>query len=242
MRMAVLSDVHANLEALEATAADMEHQRVEKIMFLGDVVGYGADPNACVKLIARLSDVCLMGNHDYVGLGLESPKYFNLMAQQSILWTQKELDRKAVALLSDFTLEADYLNYYFVHATPEKPLEWNYLLTPEEAARNFEAFAQDFCFVGHSHLPAAFCRRPDASVTLIRETTFRAEPGCRYIINVGSVGQPRDGNHDACYLIVETDGNEFTYRRVGYNLLKAQDKMKKARLPEFLISRLAGGK
>lgn len=242
MRMAVLSDVHANLEALEAVAADMDRQRVEKIMFLGDVIGYGADPNACVKLIARLCDIRLMGNHDYVGLGLESPQYFNVMAQQSILWTQKELDRKATELMSDFTLEAEFLNYYFVHATPENPLEWNYLLTPEEAVRNFAAFAQDFCFVGHSHLPAVFCLRPDGCLTMVRETSFHAETDCRYIINVGSVGQPRDGNHEACYLIAETDAGAFTYRRVGYNLTKAQEKMKKAHLPEFLISRLAGGK
>jgi len=242
MRMAVLSDVHANLEALEAVAADLDRQRVEKIMFLGDVIGYGADPNACVKLIARLCDIRLMGNHDYVGLGLESPQYFNVMAQQSILWTQKELDRKATELMSDFTLEAEFLNYYFVHATPENPLEWNYLLTPEDAVRNFAAFAQDFCFVGHSHLPAVFCLRPDGCLTMVRETSFHAETDCRYIINVGSVGQPRDGNHEACYLIAETDAGAFTYRRVGYNLTKAQEKMKKARLPEFLISRLAGGK
>lgn len=242
MRMAVLSDVHANLEALEAVAADMDRQRVEKVMFLGDVVGYGADPNACVKLIARLCDIRLMGNHDYVGLGLDSPKYFNVMAQQSILWTQKELDRKATELMSDFSLEAEYLNYYFVHATPDNPLEWNYLLTPDEAARNFAAFAQDICFVGHSHLPAVFRLRPDGASDMVRETEFRAEPDCRYIINVGSVGQPRDGNHEACYLIAETDVNIFTYRRVGYNLPKAQEKMKKARLPEFLITRLAGGK
>lgn len=242
MRMAVLSDVHANLEALEAVAADLDRQRVEKIMFLGDVIGYGADPNACVKLIAKLCDIRLMGNHDYVGLGLESPKYFNVMAQQSILWTQKELDQKATELMSDFTLEAEYLNYCFVHATPENPLEWNYLLTPEDAVRNFAAFAQDFCFVGHSHLPAVFCLRPDGCLTMVRETSFHAEADCRYIINVGSVGQPRDGNHEACYLIVETDAGAFTYRRVGYNLPKAQEKMKKACLPEFLISRLAGGK
>ncbi|NMC43673.1 MAG: metallophosphoesterase family protein, partial [candidate division Zixibacteria bacterium] len=214
--MAVLSDVHANLEALEAVAADLDRQRVEKIMFLGDVIGYGADPNACVKLIARLCDIRLMGNHDYVGLGLESPQYFNVMAQQSILWTQKELDRKATELMSDFTLEAEFLNYYFVHATPENPLEWNYLLTPEDAVRNFAAFAQDFCFVGHSHLPAVFCLRPDGCLTMVRETSFHAETDCRYIINVGSVGQPRDGDARAAYVILDTETRSITHYRVAY--------------------------
>ncbi len=242
MRIAILSDVHANLEALEAVASDLERARVEKVVFLGDAVGYGADPNACVKQLAHLCDICLLGNHDYVAMGLESPRYFNIMAQQSIIWTQKILERSAIKRLSDFSLDATLLDYYFVHATPEKPLEWNYLLTPDDAARNFGAVAQNFCFIGHSHLPSVFCRRPDETIATFHESEFTAEPGCRYLINVGSVGQPRDGIREACYLIAETDCHHFVYHRVNYDLARAQEKMKKAHLPEFLIARLAGGK
>jgi diadenosine tetraphosphatase ApaH/serine/threonine PP2A family protein phosphatase len=242
MRIAVISDVHANLEALQAVTHDIENSNIERVFFLGDAVGYGADPNKCIKLICDLCDIKLLGNHDYVALGLESPDHFNVVAKHSILWTRKALNRKAVERLSDFEMEATFLDYYFVHATPDNPAEWNYILTTDDAARNFDFFSQDFCFVGHSHLPVVFCRRPDESMELLELDSFQAEADCRYIINVGSVGQPRDGNKDACYLVADTDSHSFEYRRLPYNVLKVQEKMRKAQLPEFLITRLANGK
>ena len=242
MRLAILSDVHANLEALRAVVADSEHQKVEKLFFLGDAVGYGADPNKCVRLLCDLCEVMLMGNHDYVALGLESPQYFNLMAQQSILWTQKMLDRKAIERMSEFGQDSTFLDYYFVHATPDNPVEWNYLLTADDAARSFEYFSQTVCFVGHSHLPMVFHRQPDGRIVCPQDGVIRIEPPGRYIVNVGSVGQPRDGIRDACYLIIDTAEQTLAYRRVPYDLHQAQEKMKKARLPEFLITRLACGR
>jgi diadenosine tetraphosphatase ApaH/serine/threonine PP2A family protein phosphatase len=242
MRLAILSDVHANLEALTAVIQDIEKSSVEKVIFLGDAVGYGADPNDCVRLIGDLCDIKLLGNHDYVAMGLESPRHFNLMAKQSIVWTQKTLKRKSVERLSDFEMEATFLDYHLTHATPDSPADWNYLFTAEDAERNFEAFAQSVCFVGHSHLPGVFCRRSDGAVTELSAQAFAAEPACRYIINVGSVGQPRDGNHHACYVIADTDGNRFEYRRLPYDLTAAQRKMREAQLPEFLITRLSSGK
>ncbi len=242
MRIAVISDVHANLEALQAVMHDIENTNVERVFFLGDVVGYGADPNKCIKLICDLCEIKLLGNHDYVALGLESPENFNVMAKQSIFWTRKTLNRKAIERISDFDMEATFLDYYFVHATPDNPSEWNYMLSAEDAERNFGFFSQSFCFVGHSHLPAIYCRRPDASIEMHDPESFTAEPDCRYIINVGSVGQPRDGNKNACYLIADTKNNSFEYRRLQYDLRKAQGKMRKAQLPEFLITRLASGK
>jgi len=242
MRLAIISDAHANLEALQAVVHDIERQHIKKVFFLGDAVGYGADPNKCLKLICDLCEIKLIGNHDHVALGLESCRDFNLMAQQSILWTQKELKRKSIELMSDFELEASFLDYYLVHSTPENPRDWNYLLTVEDAQRNFDCFSQTYCFVGHSHLPMIFCRKPDGTVIKLNETFYQAEPNCRYIINVGSVGQPRDGNCGACYLIAETDSNRFEYRRIRYDLEKTQEKMKKANLPEFLIDRLTNGK
>lgn len=242
MRLAFISDVHANLEALTAVMRDMEEQHIEKVFFLGDAVGYGADPNKCIRLIHNLCEIKLLGNHDYVALGLENPTQFNLMARQSILWTQSELKRKSIEIMSDFEMDAVFLDYFLVHATPENPSEWGYMLTVEEATRNFDAFTQDFCFVGHSHIPAVFCRRPDGRVEIFAEQSWQAESDCRYIVNVGSVGQPRDGNPYACYLMAQTEDNSFEYRRIPYELETAQIKMKKARLPEFLITRLANGK
>ena len=242
MRLAIISDVHSNLEALTAVLRDIEQCNVERIFFLGDAVGYGADPVKCVKLIADVCEIRLLGNHDYVAMGLEDPDNFNVIARQSILWTQKTLNRKTLERLADFEMEATFLDYYFVHASPDNPGEWNYILTPDDAARNFDQFSQDFCFIGHSHLPVMFCRQPDGSVTPGDLQAFTAKKNCRYIINVGSVGQPRDGNRNACYLIAETDSNSFEYRRPEYDLPAAQEKMRKAQLPEFLITRLASGK
>lgn len=242
MRIAIISDVHANLEALQAVTHDIENSNVERVFFIGDAVGYGADPNKCIKLISDLCEIKLLGNHDYVALGLENPKHFNVVAKQSIFWTRKALNRKAIERISDFEMEASFLDYYFVHATPDNPSEWNYLLTSEDAERNFDFFSQNYCFVGHSHLPIIYCRQPDGTVDIRESDSFEAKPDCRYIINVGSVGQPRDGNKDACYLIADTDTNSFKYRRVPYDLKKAQGKMRKAQLPEFLITRLASGK
>lgn len=242
MRLAIISDVHANLEALTAVMQDIEQNSVERVFFLGDAVGYGADPNKCVRLIDNLCEIKVLGNHDYVAMGLESPEHFNIMAKESILWTQDTLTRKSIERLSNFELEATFLDYYLTHATPDNPSDWNYLLTPEEAERNFEFFTQSICLVGHSHLPGVFRRQPDGSIEFHTPDIFQAESECRYIINAGSVGQPRDGNRDACYLIVETDDNRFEFRRVSYDVTAAQKKMKRAQLPEFLISRLASGK
>jgi diadenosine tetraphosphatase ApaH/serine/threonine PP2A family protein phosphatase len=145
-------------------------------------------------------------------------------------------------LLADFEMEADFLDYHMVHASPESPADWNYILAASEAERNFGAFTQSFCLVGHSHQPVVFCREPNGRVSTFDTTFGQARPDCRYIINVGSVGQPRDGNRDACYLIADTETGRFEYRRVPYDVEIAQGKMKKARLPDYLIARLASGR
>jgi len=242
MRIAVISDVHANLEALQAVIRDIESANIERVFFLGDAVGYGANPNKCIKLLTDLCEICLLGNHDYVSMGLESPANFNSIAKESIVWTQEKLKRKSIERMSDFEMTATFLDYFMVHATPDNPEDWNYLLTPEEARHNFEHFTQNFCLVGHSHMPQVFCHHPGGEISLEKPEDFQAKPDCRYIINVGSVGQPRDGNKDAAYMILETNDNLFEFKRIGYEVEKAQQKMRKAQLPEFLITRLASGK
>jgi len=241
MRLALISDVHANLEALTAVMHDIETRNVERVFFLGDAVGYGADPNGCIRLICDLCEMRLLGNHDYVALGLDNADHFNLMAKESILWTQKTLARKSIERLADFEMEATFLDYYFTHASPENPADWNYLFAEQDAARGFERFSQSFCFIGHSHIPGVYVRRPDGSIGIVLPGSFEAKPDHRYIINVGSVGQPRDGNAQACYLIADTDGNKFEHRRVPYDLAAAQKKMRTAQLPEYLITRLSSG-
>ncbi len=242
MRLAFLSDVHSNLEALQAVIADIEKRQVAKVFFLGDAVGYGVNPNECVKLIRSTCEVRLLGNHDYVAMGLEDPEYFNHSARESIAWTQNKLNKKTIKILADFDMDSVFLDYYMVHATPLDPMEWNYILNVSDTVEQFEGFSQTFCLIGHSHLPAIYRRQPDGKITLIEEPKYTAEDNCRYIINVGSVGQPRDGNPAACYLVVETADNSFEYCRVGYDIEAVQKKMARAQLPEMLINRLADGR
>lgn len=242
MRIAVISDVHANLEALQAVVRDIDKVKVDKIVFLGDAIGYGADPDKCVKIINNACEIKLLGNHDFVGMGLASPRYFNPVAKESIQWTQNTLKEKTITIMSNFELEATLLDYYFVHASPDDPSEWSYILTVNDAETNFKCFSQSFCFVGHSHQPIVFSQSPEGDVVIEEGVPFTAQPGYRYIINVGSIGQPRDGDPNACYLIADTDSNHFEHKRVAYDLEKAQKKMKKASLPESLITRLANGK
>jgi len=241
MRIAFISDVHANLEALTAVMQDIERSNVERVFFLGDAVGYGADPDKCIKLICDVCEIKLLGNHDYVAMGLESAEGFNLMAKESIMWTQKTLKRKSIERLSDFEMESTFLDFYMTHASPEHPWEWNYIFTDIDAQRAFESFTQTFCLIGHSHIPGVFARRPDDSIGFSAPDSLDAQPDHRYIVNVGSVGQPRDGNRDAGFVIVDTDKLRFEFRRIPYDLAAAQKKMRKAQLPEFLISRLASG-
>ncbi|UCD16437.1 MAG: metallophosphoesterase family protein [Candidatus Zixiibacteriota bacterium] len=241
MRIAIISDVHANQEALEKVLRDIEQQGAEAIHFLGDAVGYGCNPDECVSLIAKHCDIKLLGNHDYVALGLESTESFNQAAQDSLNWTQARIKQRTVETMSDFEITASYLDYYLVHATPEEPDRWQYLFDAGQAQEQFEHFSQSVCFVGHSHFPAIFVLGNDGIVSMHFKNKLVWRQEKRYIINVGSVGQPRDKDNRACYVIADSDSREVRFRRVQYDIDKTQKKMRKARLPEFLIERLAAG-
>ncbi|RKX17532.1 MAG: metallophosphoesterase, partial [Candidatus Zixiibacteriota bacterium] len=142
MKIALISDVHSNLEALEEVFRDIEKEGVEKIHFLGDAVGYGADPNRCVRLISKHCEIKLLGNHDYAALGLVSLNGFNKIAKTSVEWTQTKLRKKTIATLADFELHTTFLNYFLVHASPGTPDNWDYILSPEQAAEQFAYFTQ----------------------------------------------------------------------------------------------------
>jgi len=241
MKVALISDVHGNLEALEAVLRDIEKQGAEKIHFLGDAVGYGCNPNECVKLIDKHCNIKLLGNHDYAVMGLETTDNFNQVAQISMDWTQNKIKSKAVTALADFEMSAVFLDYFLVHASPDEPEAWNYILNTDAAREQFEAFASNICFVGHTHLPTCFILDKDDTVTQKTQSEIIFDEDCKYIINIGSVGQPRDNDPRACYMIIDTEANKTSYRRVDYNIKKTQEKMKKAKLPDFLIERIAIG-
>ena len=240
MNYVVISDVHANLEALEAVLSDIEKRRIKKIFFLGDAVGYGPNPNECIDIIKDKCTVMLAGNHDHAAVGMTDVNCFNDYARLAIEWTLSVITEANLDLLKTLsiskTLEKD--NIFLVHSTPNKPEEWHYLLTLYDAETSFNYFEQKICFLGHSHYPIMIERLESGEMTICKvETKIRKTE--RYIINAGSVGQPRDGDPRASYAVV-TDG-KVELVRVKYDIEKTQGKMLKEGLPLPLITRLEKG-
>jgi diadenosine tetraphosphatase ApaH/serine/threonine PP2A family protein phosphatase len=240
MRYAVLSDIHANLEALRAVLADCRAD-VDAFLCLGDLVGYGADPEACVEIVAERAERLVAGNHEHGVVGLLHLGWFNRMARAAAEWTAARLDADHRAYLAALPLAIQVGDATLVHASPAHPDEWDYLITAEDGFEAFAAFDTGLCFVGHSHRPA--CWRLGSAGPEYRpgadEITLEGDH--RYILNVGSVGQPRDQDPRACYAIWDQGARRVTIRRVPYDSAEARRKIIAAGLPRFLADRLAHG-
>jgi len=240
-KWAILSDIHGNLEALCAVIQDLSRERVERIGFLGDAVGYGADPNECLSLLKSLTGLIVAGNHDYGVVGLTDVSYFNPMAKAAILWTGKKLTEESRAFLRGLPLWREVEGITFVHATPHDPGNWNYIFSPQDAWESFRAMSGEVAFVGHSHYPSIFAEKENKIVSVFKEEEIFLQEGRRYIINVGSVGQPRDRNLWAAYGLYDEGAKKYLLKRVPYDVPTAQKKILKAGLPPFLAQRLALG-
>jgi predicted phosphodiesterase len=240
MPYAVISDVHANLEALLAVLRDIEKRKVRGVLFLGDAVGYGPDPNECVSRLKEASRVLLAGNHDWASVGLTGIEYFNPYAQAAIRWTSKVLTGESRKAIKGFSLVKVMRRQglFLVHSSPRAPEEWHYVLTREDAELNFTFFSERVCLLGHSHWPFIVERLHSGElVTYSDEAVLRRD--LRYIINVGSVGQPRDKDPRACYALLEAERVRLV--RVEYPVRETQRKMEEAGLPGPLIERLSIG-
>lgn len=242
MRYGFFSDVHANEEALRAAIKDFESEKLDKLFFLGDAVGYGPSPNECVSLIDEITDIKIMGNHDYAALGLIETDLFNHFAQESIEWTMAQLNDRSREIMSGFVLDYRFRLFHLVHSTPREPQNWHYLLDLDEAEDNFPYFSKQVCLIGHSHRPAIIKKYQDRHCFLTEEEETVIEIGFKYIINIGSIGQPRDGTSKACYLIYDTKDKLARLRRVEYDVKETQAKMRKMKLPQYLIDRLSMGR
>jgi len=244
MRYLILSDIHANLEALEAVLAQPEP--VDAVLVLGDLIGYGADPNAVVARLRALPVVSFVrGNHDKVGSGVELPMEFNHLARRAIEWTRQELtpeNRAWVAALPEgpMTIDADV---EICHGSPFD--EDAYLFDELDARRAFNVSRRQVCLFGHTHVPTAY--RFDAEMEAIGPLQgarfhIRLLDGTRYLVNCGAVGQPRDGDPRAAYGLLDTGTAALTISRVVYDVTRAQAKILEAGLPERLAQRLAVGR
>lgn len=246
MRYLVISDIHANLEALEAVLAHPATRVCDRVLVLGDLVGYGADPNAVIERIRSMPSVTIVrGNHDKVGAGLDKVDGFNLLARQAIEWTASALtpeNRAWLRALPEGPIVVDSL-VEICHGTPFD--EDLYVFDDLDALRALRAATRPLCLFGHTHVPAAF--RLDRDLRPIgpmrgARVTLTVDADARYLVNCGSVGQPRDGDSSAAFGIVDTEARTLDIMRVPYNVAAAQAKIVAAGLPDVLAQRLAVGR
>jgi predicted phosphodiesterase len=241
MRVAVISDVHANRHALDAVLEALEAERPDAVWCLGDTVGYGPQPNECCELVRARADLCLVGNHDLVGLGDLGSGDFNEDAAAAARWTAKVLDDESREFLSDLKPLATVEGVDLFHASARDPV-WEYILTEEAAATTFGLADADLILVGHSHIALALREGPGGAIGggLAPDGTEIELEG-RWLLNPGSVGQPRDGDPRAAWLLLDLERRFASFRRVNYPVDKTQAEMREHGLPPSLVFRLARG-
>lgn len=241
MRYGLISDIHGNLEALEQVLSELDKIKVDTILCLGDIVGYGPNPNECVTLVQKRAAACLIGNHDEASLGRVDLDLFNYMAREAIEWTTRELSKESREYLLNRPYTHEFENCLLVHASPDDPRRWNYILSLDDAAHSFAAFEQQACFIGHSHTPWVIDLNPEGRMQVRQDYPINFQEGHRYLINIGSVGQPRDRNPAAAFGLYDSDTKEYTLQRAVYALARTQKKIRATGLPTFLADRLATG-
>ena len=240
MRYAILSDIHGNYEALTAVLKVVDEMGVDSILCLGDVVGYGANPNEVIALTRDRTDVTTRGNHDQAAVDPGEEIYFNSWAVQAIRWTRDQLTGESLDYLMGLPYESFLPDVRLVHASPGEPRKWRYVLSPQAAAREFSTFEESFCFIGHSHVPMIVLRTEVGTSELL-EGEVALPAGARVLINVGSVGQPRNGDPRASFAVLDLDDRSASLVQVAYDIDTARKKIIEAGLPRFLGDRLLLG-
>lgn len=232
MRLALISDIHANLESLQQVLQRIGTERVDTIACMGDIVGYGPNPNECIDLVRQHCSIIIRGNHDAGAVGTVSSGEFNKEGKIAIEWTRAQLTEENREFLKDLPMNAEADDVTFVHSSPEDPEKWHYVAAWQHFQRVFDHFATRFCCIGHTHIPAIVS--PDHAVRGYVK-------GERHVINCGSVGQPRDSDPRASFAILNTHNDFAEIIRVPYDIRKTADAIREAGLPEFLGKRLTFG-
>ncbi|RLC92984.1 MAG: metallophosphoesterase [Chloroflexi bacterium] len=243
MRCAILADIHGNLAAFEAVLEDVERRGgFDEIWCLGDVVGYGPDPSACVQLLRQHRHICIAGNHDWAAIGNIDTSYFNPYAAAAAHWTAEHLAPEDIDYLRSLPQTVQRDDFTLAHGSPREPI-WEYVLSTEVARVNFSYFDTRFCLIGHSHVPVVFAlgEAHHCELRQLPDELLLSQERDRLIINCGAVGQPRDGDPRASYAILDTEKLTMDHYRVVYDIAATQDKILKAGLPPRLAHRLSQG-
>lgn len=240
MKYAIIADIHGNLEAFDAVLADAKENQCTHYACLGDVVGYNANPKECLDKVREMKLPCVKGNHDEYCSSEDGLEGFNPHASAAIHWTRNQLAEEDRAWLRNLRYFRLVANFSIVHATLDGPKRWGYVFNKLEAAASFTYQHTGVCFFGHTHVPVAFVR--DSAVRGGTYSKFPVEPGKKYFINVGSVGQSRDGVPKATYVIYDLNEGTIELRRLDYDMETTMRKIREAGLPERLAERLPLGK
>jgi predicted phosphodiesterase len=240
MKYAILGDIHSNQEALEVVLDDARKEGVTHYACVGDVVGYASNPKECLAKILELNCPTVKGNHDEYASVDDECENFRAIAADAIKWTRTQLSEEERLWLKNLKMVRFVESFTIVHATLDMPDKWGYVMDKLAAASNFSYQNTAVCFYGHTHSPMAFVRDGVVRGGLFEK--LRVEPGKRYFINVGSVGQPRDGNPLSAYVTYDLSTNIITLKRLPYDIKKAQEKIIAAGLPEKCATRLELGK
>ncbi|PTX93538.1 metallophosphoesterase [Spartobacteria bacterium LR76] len=240
MRFAIFGDIHANLHALETVLADAKAQACTHYVCMGDIVGYNAFPKQCLDIVRNLECPSVKGNHDEQASMIGEQEGFNPLAEEAMHWTREQLSREDKDWLRSLRLQRQVRDFTIVHATLDTPHKWGYVFNQLDAAASFSYQHTTVCFIGHTHTPKAYIR--DGSVRTTPLDVLAIQQGKKYLVNVGSVGQPRDGDWRSAYCIYDTNTNEIHLRRLEYDIEGAQRAILDAGLPRRLAERLAVGR
>ncbi len=267
-RIAVFGDVHANLEALKAVLADAKKAGVSGFICTGDLVGYGANPSECLEVVKALGCPVVKGNHDEYSATEMSLKDFSLHAMNALIWTREHLSADERRWLNQLPMQIDLATkdtetenrascsvssgeaggvyFHLVHSSACEPEKWRYIIKPEDAEKVLPRQQPELAFFGHTHLPSWFAFNPDSdefkSAVPVAENRLQLERGWKWLVNPGSIGQPRDGDPRAAYAVFDPNARTVEWRRVEYDVTKTVKKILKAGLPERNAQRLYKGR
>lgn len=238
MRYAIFSDVHANLEAFQAVLSAYQKENIDYYFCLGDIVGYGTDYSECIRLIKELKAVSIAGNHEWGVCGKLPLESFTPLAKEAVVWTSKRLNPGELVFLGSLPLVYSLEDFVLVHSSLETPEEFYYLNNYDEAYNTFNLLKKSACFIGHTHKPGIFVEE-NSLLSFRKAGTLQFEENKRYIINVGSVGQSRDGDWRASFAVYDSSSKIVEIKRIGYDVETAQKKILASGLSEELALRLS---